>query len=186
MKWIKLFENFRKLNESVEESLEDIKWVLVDYDNIVPYDYYPNSTNLLVFRITGSGISENDRNRIERLANGEDWSVSSKREFLIFYKGTKEEAILNWLDENYNNLKIKVSKGEDQYYKENEYVISFTVNKTFNPNYELLYNNIFMESDISYIPHVFIGDANLLDDILKNWLERTYNITKITNIYYED
>jgi len=183
---MKKIKSWRLFNESVEESLEDIKWVLVDYDNIVPYDYYPNSTNLLVFRITGSGISENDRNRIERLANGEDWSVSSKREFLIFYKGTKEEAILNWLDENYNNLKIKVSKGEDQYYKENEYVISFTVNKTFNPNYELLYNNIFMESDISYIPHVFIGDANLLDDILKNWLERTYNITKITNIYYED
>jgi hypothetical protein len=184
---MKKIKNWKAFFESVEDSLEDIKWVLVDYDNIVPYDYYPNSTNLLIFRITGSGISENDRNRIERLSNEEGWSVSSKREFLIFYKGTKEEAILNWLDENYNDLKIKViSKGEDQYYKENEYVISFTVNKTFNPNYELLYNNIFMESDISYIPHVFIGDANLLDDILKKWLESNYGINKITNIYYED
>lgn len=184
---MKKIKNWRLFNESVEDSLEDVKWFLVDYDNIVSYDYYPNSTNLLVYRISGYGFSKADFERIERLANEEDWNVINKKEFLIFYKGTKEEAILNWLDENYNNLKIKViSKGEDHYYKENEYVISFTVNKTFNPNYELLYNNIFMESDISYIPHVFIGDANLLDDILKNWLERTYNITKITNIYYED
>jgi hypothetical protein len=36
------------------------------------------------------------------------------------------------------------------------------------------------------IPSFCIGDANLLDDILKKWLERTYNITKINNIYYED
>ena len=180
-------KNWKVFNESVEDSLEDIKWVLVDYDNIVPYDYYPNSNNLLVFRVSGYGLSKADFERIKRLSNEEGWSVVNKKEYLIFYKGSVEEAILNWLDENYNDLKVKViSKGEDQYYKENEYVISFSVNKTFNPNYELLYNNIFMESDISYIPHVCIGDANLLDDILKKWLERTYGITKITNIYYED
>ena len=178
--WVKFFE-------SVEDSLEDIKWVLVDYDNIVPYDYYPNSTNLLVFRVSGYGLSKADFERIKRLSNEEGWSVVNKPGFLIFYKGTKEEAILNWLDENYNNLKIKViSKGEDQYYKENEYLISFTVDKTFNPNYELLYNNIFMKSDLYYIPHVCIGDAKLLDDILKKWLERTYGINNVTNIYYVD
>ncbi len=183
MKWIKLFENF---NESVEDSLEDIKWVLVDYDNIVPYDYYPNSTNLLIFRVSGYGLSKVDFERIERLSNEEGWSVVNKPGFLIFYKGSVEEAVLNWLDENYNNLKIKVSKGEDHYYKENEYLISFMVDKTFNSNYELIYNNIFMESDLYYIPHVCIGDANLLDDILRKWLERTYGINKITNIYYVD
>jgi hypothetical protein len=184
---MKKIKNWKAFFESVEDSLEDIKWVLVDYDNIVPYDYYPNSTNLLIFRITGSGISENDRNRIERLSNEEGWSFSSKREFLIFYKGSREEAVLNWLDENYNNLKVKVIfTGEDHYYKENEYVISFTVNKIFNPNYELLYNNIFMESDLYYVPLVCIGDDNLLDDILKKWLESNYGINKITNIYYED
>jgi hypothetical protein len=183
---MKKIKNWKAFFESVEDSLEDIKWVLVDYDNIVPYDYYPNSTNLLIFRITGSGISENDRNRIERLSNEEGWGVLNKKEFLIFYKGSREEAVLNWLDENYNNLKIKVSKGEDHYYKENEYLISFMVDKTFNSNYELIYNNIFMESDLYYIPHVCIGDANLLDDILRKWLERTYGINKITNIYYVD
>ena len=184
---MKKIKSWKLFKESVEDSLEDVKWFLVDYDNIVPYDYYPNSTNLLVYRISGYGFSKADFERIERLANEEDWNVINKKEFLIFYKGTKEEAVVNWLDENYNDLKTKVvSKGEDQYYKENEYIISFSVNKTFNPNYELLYNNIFMESDISYVPHVFIDDANLLDDILKKWLERTYNITKITNIYYED
>jgi hypothetical protein len=43
-----------------------------------------------------------------------------------------------------------------------------------------------MESDLYYVPLVCIGDDNLLDDILKKWLESNYGINKITNIYYED
>ena len=183
MKWIKFFENFRKLNESVEDSLEDIKWVLVDYDNIVNYEYYPNSTNLLVFRVT-SFLSEDNLERIYRLANGEGWNIKRKSEFLIFYNESGEEAILNWLDENYRDLEIKVeSNGTHRYYHKNEYL--FTVEKVFKENGELFSNDVFMDISLYEVPLVCMGDANLLDVVLKKWLENTYDIIS-TNIYFED
>jgi hypothetical protein len=178
-------KNWKVFNESVEVSLEDIKWVLVDYDYIVPYDYYPNSTNLLVFRISGYGFSKDDFGRIERLANEESWSVLCfDSRFLIFYKGTKEEAVLNWLEENYNDLNTKMQFSE-KYYCNSE---GFSLFSTSSDMKVGVYWNTDVNAnpELWKIPSFCIGDANLLDDILKNWLERTYGITKITNIYYED
>ena len=183
---MKKIKNWKLFNESVEDSLEDVKWFLIDYDNIVTYDYYLKSTDLLVFRIKGYGLSKEDFDRIERLANEENWNVVSKREFLFLYKGTKEEAILNWLNENYSGLEIRSYTKSVSYYERIKYVTAFKVEKTFNQRGELVCKNIFMESDISYVPHILMDDANLLDDVLKKWFESAYNITNIKNIYYED
>jgi hypothetical protein len=195
MKWIKLFENFRKLNESVEDSLEDIKWFLVDYDNIVPYDYYPNSTNLLVYRISGYGFSKADFERIERLANEEDWNVINKKEFLIFYKKTHKNdrksrmnAILNWLNENYKGLKPKMQFSQ-QYYCNSIGESLFYTN--FLGFYRDANTDVNVETELWTVPKVCVWGlndytaSNLLDSVFKSWLRKNYDI-RVNNIYYED
>ena len=46
---MKKIKNWKLFNESVEDSLEDVKWFLIDYDNIVTYDYYLKSTQNINF-----------------------------------------------------------------------------------------------------------------------------------------
>ena len=173
-------KNWKIFNESVEDSLEDIKWVLVDYDNIVPYDYYPNSTNLLVFRVT-SFLSKDNLDRILRLANGEDWNVLNKKEFLIFYKVSKEEAILNWLNENYSDLKPKMQFSE-KYYCNSE---GFSLFSTTNFNANDWSTDVNAKPELWKVPSVCMEDDNLLDVVLKKWMKKNFNID-VRNIYYDE
>ena len=180
-------KSWRKFFESVEVSLEDIKWVLVDYDNIVPYDYYPNSTNLLVFRVSGYGFSKDDFGRIERLANGESWGVLNNKEFLIFYKGTKEEAVLNWLDENYSDLNTKKQFSE-KYYCNSEGFSLFSTSSDMKVSNFGGYDwntDVNAKPELWKIPSVCVENDNLLDSVFKKWLKKTYDI-KANNIYFED
>ena len=102
-------KSWRKFNESVEDSVEDIKWMLVDYD----YDesIYLKSESLIVYKLykdVGDPDYFQTTERIKRLAKQEEWDVTfiPKHNYvaMIFYKGNLEECILSWLKENYDNL----------------------------------------------------------------------------------
>ena len=54
-------KSWRKFFESVEESLEDIKWSLVDYD--VKQTMWKNSSDIITFR-----IDELDSDNLERIS----------------------------------------------------------------------------------------------------------------------
>jgi hypothetical protein len=192
---MKKIKNWKAFFESVEDSLEDIKWVLVDYDNIVPYDYYPNSTNLLVYRISGYGFSKADFERIERLANEEDWNVINKKEFLIFYKKTHKNdrksrmnAILNWLNENYKGLKPKMQFSQQYYCNSSGESLFYT---TFLGFYTDANMDVNVEPELWTVPKVCVWGlndytaSNLLDSVFKSWLRKNYDI-RVNNIYYED
>ena len=103
-------KNWRKFFESVEVSLEDIKWVLVDYD----YDeknVIGSSNDLIVYR-WGKSQSDSDHTdsteRVKRLSNPEGWDVdfvsSGNKVFCIFYKVNLEDSIISYLDEKFGNL----------------------------------------------------------------------------------
>jgi len=102
-------KSWRKFFESVEESLEDIKWMLVDYD----YDesIYLKSESLIVYKLN-KDVGDPDyfktTERITRLSKPEGWDVTfiPKHNYvaMIFYKGNLEECVLSWLKENYDNL----------------------------------------------------------------------------------
>ena len=102
-------KNWKLFFESVEDSLEDIKWLLVDYD----YDesIYLKSESLIVYKLN-KDVGDPDyfktTERITRLSKPEGWDVTfiPKHNYvaMIFYKGNLEECILSWLKENYDNL----------------------------------------------------------------------------------
>ena len=102
-------KNWKLFNESVEDSVEDIKWMLVDYD----YDesIYLKSESLIVYKLN-KDVGDPDyfktTERITRLSKPEGWDVTfiPKHNYvaMIFYKGNLEECILSWLKENYDNL----------------------------------------------------------------------------------
>ena len=102
-------KNWKLFTESVEDSVEDIKWMLVDYD----YDesIYLKSESLIVYKLykdVGDPDYFQTTERIKRLAKPEGWDVTFIPKYnyvaMIFYKGNLEECILNWLKENYDNL----------------------------------------------------------------------------------
>jgi hypothetical protein len=103
-------KSWRKFFESVEDSIEDIKWMLVDYD----YDeknVIGSSNDLIVYR-WGKSQSDSDHTdsteRVKRLAKQEGWDVdfvsSGNKMFCIFYKGNLEDSIISYLDEKFGNL----------------------------------------------------------------------------------
>ena len=121
-------KNWKLFTESVQDSLDDIKWAIVDYD-IEDYEYYPNSTKLLSFLVNDKDKVRNEIKRIKGIVNEEDWNVIYNEAVtapLIFYKCVYPEyvideetikeieneyleaAIINWLDENYGGLDRKV------------------------------------------------------------------------------
>ena len=107
-------KSWRKFFESVEESLEDIKWMLVDYDydekNVIGY-----SNDLIVYRWGKSQSDSDHTERVKRLAKPEGWDVdfvssgntnilTLPEVFCIFYKGNLEDSIISYLDEKFGNL----------------------------------------------------------------------------------
>jgi len=116
-------KNWKLFFESVEDSLEDIKWLMVDYD----YDemnLISPSNDLVLYR-WGKSQSDGDylscTERVKRLAKQEGWNVdfvythykksinggnliSSGNSIAIFYKGNLEDAIISYLNEKFGNL----------------------------------------------------------------------------------
>lgn len=168
-------KNWKIFNESVEESLEDIKWILVDYD-VEDYEYYPNSSNLISFLVNDKFTINKDFGRIERLAKEEGWNVTYN-DALIFYKGSKQESIMNWLYENFSDLKpSKLESGRIGYHNSSNQLIF---------NYMPDSDDIEVYDILHYLPlRVLYNDGDKLDGILKWWLKKTYNINA-WNIYLD-
>jgi hypothetical protein len=172
-------KNWKVFNESVEVSLEDIKWILVDYLDklaIEDYEYYPNSSNLISFLVNDKFTINKDFGRIERLAKEEGWNVTYNGA-LIFYKGSKQESIMNWLYENFSDLKpSKLESGRIGYHdSSNQLIFNYMPDSDDIEVYDILH----------YLPlRVLYSDGDKLDGILKWWLNKTYNINA-WNIYLD-
>ena len=143
---MKRIKNWKLFTESVEDSLEEIKWVLVDYD----VDDY------------------------------EGWDVIYNNA-LIFYKDDLEDALINWLDENYSNLKpetIVVNNKLHLYYMKNNMRV-FTYEKDDDSI------DIEVNATLYDIPQFCLKDSNKTSDLLEKWLKDKYRLN-IRNIYFED
>jgi hypothetical protein len=182
---MKRIKNWKLFTESVEDSLEEIKWVLVDYD-IDDYEYYPNSTKLLSFLVNDKLAVRNEFKRIENQAAYEGWDVIyNGAEALIFYKDDLEDSIINWLDENYSNLKpetIVVNNKLHLYYMKNNMRV-FTYEKDDDP-IDIEVNGLLYELPLLCLKKD-PNKADKIDTILKGWLNKTYNLD-VRNIYYEE
>ena len=172
-------KNWKLFTESVEDSLEEIKWVLVDYD-VDDYEYYPNSTKLLSFLVKDKLAVSNELKRIENQAAYEGWNVIYNNA-LIFYKDDLEDALINWLDENFSNLTVEtivVNNKLHLYYMKNNMRV-FTYEKDDDP-IDIEVNGILYD-----IPQFCLKDGNKTSDLLKKWLKDKYRLN-IRNIYFED
>ena len=172
-------KNWKTFNESVSDSLEDIKWLMVDYD----YDEMNliSSSNDLVLYRWGKSQSDVDylscTERVKRLAKQEGWNVdfvytqykrsenggnliSSGNSIAIFYKGNLEDAIISYLNEKFGNLKFTIS-----------------INKK-GQTIATLEEHIYKFSTIAYCCDVsyWEDDDKKLIKIFKRWLLETYNI----------
>jgi len=182
---MKRIKNWKLFTESVEDSLKEIKWVLVDYD-VEDYEYYPNSTKLLSFIVNDKFKVSNEINRIKHQADCEGWDVIyNGAEALIFYKDNIVDSIINWLDENYSNLKadtIVVNNNIHLYYLKNNMRV-FTYEKDDD------YIDVEASGFLYELPLLCLkkdpDKGDKIDTILKEWFKRTYNLD-VRNIYFEE
>jgi hypothetical protein len=129
-------KNWRKFFESVEVSLEDIKWVLVDYD--VKPTIWKNSSDIITFRV--GELNSDNLERISRLVSEDEWQVRmilrhsscisrddmDHPNLLFFWKGDVVESCEKWLIENYDNLKVIQEEGDywkDYYVDEDDKIL---------------------------------------------------------------
>ena len=178
-------KNWKLFFESVEDSLEDIKWILVDYD-VEDYEYYPNSSNLISFIVNDKQKVHNEISRIKDLASEEGWNVLLGGKLtspLIFYKGDIEEAVMNWLDENWSDGVeiVKNKQFNELYYMKNDKVL-FT-HKT-NGKIDIEVSDYLYSIPLESITLVN-GLGDKFDDVLKKWMKKTFNID-VRNIYYDE
>ena len=136
--WVKFFE-------SVEDSLEDIRWALVDYD--VKPTMWKNSSDIITFRI--GELDSDNLERISRLVSEDGWqvrmienhSICIKRDdtdypnLLFFWKGDIVKSCENWLIENYDDLKSVKREGSNwsEYYvdEDDKVILYHQVNKGY-------------------------------------------------------
>ena len=184
-------KNWKFFTESVEDSVEDIKWMLVDYD----YDeknVIGSSNDLIVYRWSKSQ-SDSDHTdsteRVKRLAKLEEWDVdfvssgntnilTLPEVFCIFYKGNLEDSIISYLDEKFGNLET------DTY---GNYSTSEIHSKAFNisPNKlnqciaslePMLYQIPAYCYGITYDSELFSSSYDKFIKLFKKWLLERYQI----------
>jgi hypothetical protein len=181
-------KSWRKFFESVEESLEDIKWMLVDYD----YDeknVIGSSNDLIVYRWGKSQSDSDHTERVKRLAKPEGWDVdfvssgntnilTLPEVFCIFYKGNLEDSIISYLNEKFGNLET------DTY---GHYSTSEIHSKAFNisPNKlnqciaslePMLYQIPAYCYGITYDSELFSSSYDKFIKLFKKWLLERYQI----------
>ena len=185
MKYLKLFENFN------EPDIEDVKWIIISKLGEILEDKIDpkwNAKNILRFEVN-KPTKEQLQSCNEHL-NTEGFFLYINRNapedsvnILVGIGNSFEEWINNWLNENFGNLK-RIEYGttvyftEDQNLKEiNIYdipksVIFFTdpTSKFTKINWNKLWK--FLEYDLSL-------DSAQLKEILKNWIEKTYELKDI-------
>ena len=169
-------KSWRKFFESVEESLEDIKWSLVDYD--VQPTMWKNSSDIITFRI--GELDSDNLERISRLVSEDGWqvrmikshSICIKRDdtdypnLLFFWKGDIVKSCENWLSENYVDLKSVKKEGNnwsEYYVDEDDKVILYHQN-----NIEIY------DGEIFYVDYrrvwMFINTVFFIKFANKSWL----------------
>ena len=138
-------KNWKLFTESVEDSVEDIKWSLVDYD--VQPTMWKNSSDIITFRI--GELDSDNLERISRLVSADGWqvrmikshSICIKRDdtdypnLLFFWKGDIVKSCENWLIENYVDLKSVKKEGNNwsEYYvdEDDKVILYHQVNKGY-------------------------------------------------------
>lgn len=179
---MKRIKNWKLFNESVQDSLDDIKWVITDYD-IEDYEYFPNSTKLLSFLVNGDDKVQKEINRIKGLASEEGWNVILKESdsALIFYKGDLESAVINWLDENCADLNVKTITDRNNrthvYYMLKDHYGSVLFKHNVDEPFDVEANSIFYE-----LPSMCL--KNKTSALLEKWMKKTFDID-IRAIYFE-
>lgn len=178
---MKRIKNWKLFNESVQDSLDDIKWVIVDYD-IEDYEYFPNSTKLLSFLVNGDDKVQKEINRIKGLASEEGWNVILRESdsALIFYKGDLESAVINWLDENYVDLNVKTitdRNNRNVYYMLKDHYGSVLFKHNVDEPFDVEANSIFYE-----LPEICL--KNKTSVLLEKWMKKTFGID-VRAIYFE-
>ena len=196
-------KNWKFFTESVEDSVEDIKWMLVDYD----YDesIYLKSESLIVYKLN-KDVGDPDyfktTERIKRLAKLEKWDVTFIPKHncvaMIFYKGNLEECILSWLKENYDNLEPSLEP--NTYHSDNftEYCDE-SVESIFLHRHGFRYksggriqNNVEVQPMLYSLPLLCLSkgekDVHMeLCNLLKSWFKESYDIDISNNeIYFEE
>ncbi len=182
--------------ESVEVSLEDIKWVLVDYD----YDeknVIGSSNDLILYRWVKK-VSDPDyfdsTERIKRLSKADEWNVDfniikDSEVVVVFYKGNLDDSIISYLNEKFGNLKPSIPRSYmgstytfyDKVRKPIYYVynsLSGLFNVSLNKRNQSVAS---LEESLYKIPSfcygIVSGDIDeRLTMIFKKWLLETYNI----------
>ena len=183
--WVKFFE-------SVEDSLEDIRWALVDYD--VKPTMWKNSSDIITFRI--GELDSNNLERICRLVSADGWqvrmikshSICIKRDdtdypnLLFFWKGDIVKSCENWLIENYSDLNSVKKEGanwSEYYLDEDDKVILYQINKGYDGEifyvdyrrvWQFINTVFFIKFGIEGIMGRFINT-----DLLFKWSEKNFD-----------
>ena len=187
-------KNWKLFNESVEDSVEDIKWMLVDYD----YDesIYLKSESLIVYKLN-KDVGDPDyfktTERITRLSKPEGWDVTfiPKHNYvaMIFYKGNLEECILSWLKENYDNLEPSLEPNTYQSDNFTEYCDEsgesiFVHRKNSHPTYPEI---VEVQPMLYSLPLLCLQSFENTCNLLKSWFKESYDIDISNNeIYFEE
>jgi len=184
-------KSWRKFNESVEESLEDIKWMLVDYD----YDeknVIGSSNDLIVYR-WGKSQSDSDHTdsteRVKRLAKPEGWDVdfvssagdyyeSGNKVFCIFYKGNLEDSIISYLDEKFGNLETDTygHYSTNELHSEAFSISPNKLNQCIASLEPMLYQIPAYCYGITYDSELFSSSYDKFIKLFKKWLLERYQI----------
>ena len=187
-------KSWRKFFESVEESLEDIKWMLVDYD----YDeknVIGSSNDLIVYR-WGKSQSDSDHTdsteRVKRLAKQEGWDVdfvssgntnilTLPEVFCIFYKGNLEDSIISYLDEKFGNLETDTYGHYSTNVSEWVMDVAFSIspnklNQCIASLEPMLYQIPAYCYGITYDSELFSSSYDKFIKLFKKWLLERYQI----------
>ena len=184
--WVKFFE-------SVEDSLEDIKWSLVDYD--VKPTMWKNSSDIITFRI--GELDSDNLERISRLVSADVWqvrmikshSICIKRDdtdypnLLFFWKGDIVKSCDNWLIENYSDLNSVKKEGANwsEYYldEDDKVILYHQINKGYDGEifyvdyrrvWQFINTVFFIKFGIEGIMGRFINT-----DLLFKWSEKNFD-----------
>ena len=188
MMHIKLFENF---NPKLEETLEDIKWILLEIDEYTHLLRSELDGNLLIYSIELDTNTEltTVRNRLEDLGYNlidttNPWQTEGK--FIIynmdyFNDHSKNGIALKWLTDKFSDLKKSSDMIKTYYKNENGNKIFEFFHIESNPdcfiNNYLLYTFLELEICLS---------NNDIKSIVKKWLKESYNLNNFDDILEQD
>ena len=179
-------KNWKLFTESVEDSVEDIKWLLVDYD----YDesIYLKSESLIVYKLN-KDVGDPDyfqtTERITRLSKPEGWDVTfiPKHNYvaMIFYKGNLDDCVISYLDEKFGNLETDTYGHYSTNVSEWVMDVAFSIspnklNQCIASLEPMLYQIPAYCYGITYDSELFSSSYDKFIKLFKKWLLERYQI----------